>query len=158
MTDSRYAPPLASVADVHGSQRTPKSVRRACQLFVVSWLLGFAEVAGPFELPPSARSWAFVIGAGAVVVALVFVTVWLIFNVYRGRNWARWTFLLLLAPSVVLGAIEFPGQMAQSPFQAAVGIITSALDVLTCWLLFFGTGASNYFRRGTPGLRGAGES
>ena len=147
MTDLRYAPPIAPVADVDASRLTPQSVRRACQLLVASTLLGFAGVTGPFELPTFARPWLVLLGALLVVIAMTGVIFWLILKAYRGRNWARWTTLLLLAPSWALGAMEFPGELVQAPVSAVVGVTTSALDIFACWLLFFGAGASSYFRQ-----------
>ena len=147
MTDLRYAPPAAPVADPEASRLAPHSVRRACQLLVASTLLGFAGVTGPFELPTFARPWVVLLGALAAVVAFTGVIFWLILKAYRGRNWARWTVLLLLAPSWALGALEFPGEIMQASIAAVVGGTTSALDILACWLLFFGAGATRYFRQ-----------
>jgi hypothetical protein len=146
VTDIRYAPPVAPVDDVQVSHLSPHSVRRGCQLLVASTLLGFAGVTGP-ELPTFVRPWLGLIGAVAAVVAITGVIFWLIFKAYRGRNWARWTMLLLLAPTWALGALEFPDELVQAPIAAVVGVTTSALDMLACWLLFFGAGASRYFRQ-----------
>jgi hypothetical protein len=157
VTDLRYAPPVASVVDVQASRLAPQSVRRACQLLIASTLLGFAGVT-PFELLTSARPWPVLLGALAGVVAVTGVVFWLILKVYRGRNWARWTVLLLLAPSWALGAIEFPSEIVQAPIAAVVGVTTSAIDILACWLLFFGAGASSYFRQSEHTVEGGGES
>ena len=157
MKDLRYAPPLAPVADVHASRLAPRSVRRACQLLVASTLLGFAGVTGPFEFPTFARPWLSLLGALAAVVVVTSVIFWLILKAYRGRNWARWMVVLLLAPTWALGALEFPGELAQAPIATLVGITTSALDILACWLLFFGAGASTTFVKLNP-TEGSSES
>jgi hypothetical protein len=66
--------------------------------------------------------------------------------------------LLLLAPSWVLGALEFPAEVVQAPIPTVVAITTSALDLLACWLLFFGFGARSYFRQAETTGSQAGES
>jgi len=147
VTDLRYSPPIAPVADVHASRLAPQRVRLACQLLVASTLLGFAGVTVPPELSTSARPWLVLLGGLAVAVAATGVTFWVIFKIYRGRNWARWITFLLLAPGWALGALDFPGDLVQAPMAAVVGVTTTALDILACWLLFFGAGASSYFRQ-----------
>jgi len=156
VTDLRYAPPAALVADVHDSRLTPQSVRRACQLFIASTLLGFVGLTEPFELPDLPRGG--VIGAVAAGVVLISLMIGLLLKVYRGRNWARWTMLALLAPSWVFEALALPEQILQAPVEAAVGIAASALDILVCWLLFFGRGASGYFRQAGSTSSQAGEA
>jgi len=145
MTDLRYAPPIAPVADVSLSELRPRSVLRACQLLVASTLLGFVGLADLPALPPNAQSWAFFGGGLAALGLVVAFTFWLVVSAYRGRNWARWTLVVLLAPSWIFGALEISEQLLQARLQEVVGLIANALDMLACWLLFFGKGSPSFF-------------
>ena len=145
MTDLRYAPPIAPVADVSLSEPRPRSVLRACQLLVASTLLGFVGLADLPALPPNAQTWAFFGGGLAAFGLVVAFTIWLVVSAYRGRNWARWTLVVLLAPSWIFGALEISEQLLQVSIQEVVGLLANALDMLACWLLFFGKGARNFF-------------
>ena len=152
MTDLRYAPPMAPVGDVSLSELKPRSVLRACQLLVASSLLGFVGLADLPALPPYPQSWAFYGGGLAAFGLVVAFTIWLVVSAYRGRNWARWTLVVLLAPSWVFGALEIPQQLLQPHIHEVVGLIANALDMLACWLLFFGKGARSFFRGRAPSM------
>ena len=145
MTDLRYAPPMAPVADVSLSELRPPSVLRACQLLVASTLLGFVGLADLPALPPNAQSWAFFGGGLAAFGLGVAFTIWLVVSAYCGRNWARWTLVVLLAPSWIFGALEISEQLLQVSIQEVVGLLANAFDMLACWLLFFGKGARSFF-------------
>ncbi len=145
MTDLRYAPPAATVADIRAVLPAPPSVRRACQLFVAATLLGLVGLIELPSLPFYARSWIFVMGALVLMGVFVSLTLWLILKIYQGRNWARWTVLVLVAPSWVVGAVQFSEQIRQAPIQATSGIVITALELAAYGFLFFGNGAHRYF-------------
>jgi hypothetical protein len=157
MTDVRYSPPAAAVADVPASEPKPRSVVRACQMLVASTLLGFLGLADLPEPPPNAPPWTLLAGGMAVFGLIVALTLWLIMKAYRGRNWARWTLLVLLAPSWIFGALQLLEPVLEAPIQAVVSLVASALDMMACCLLFFAKGARSYFSqaRARSGVDGA---
>ena len=53
--------------------------------------------------------------------------------------------VVLLAPSWIFGALEISEQLLQVSIQEVVGLLANALDMLACWLLFFGKGARSFF-------------
>src|SRR5580765_7488041 len=107
-------------ADVRASGPVPRSVRLACRMILASTLLGLViHLIAPSDLPHG--------GPLAVLVQVLLFsalllgsTIWLIVKIHRGRNWARWTMLLFLAPNWAFwGAMQLPEQITQAPVGAA---------------------------------------
>jgi hypothetical protein len=142
VTNDRYAPPTAEVADPKlESFVVPTRVLRACQMFVASTLLGLVTLLPGAAAP--AQEWSWLSFGTALVVLLLFggLTIWLTVKIYRGRNWARWTMLIYLAPSWALGAMQFSEDFMRSPVMGIVILIATIVEVVACGLLFFGGGA-----------------
>ena len=142
MPPNPFAPPGADVADVDAVRPTmPLSVRRACQLVIASLALGCVAALTDIGRPRADGSeitFAFGLAYFALVIGL---TLWLTLAVVRGKGWSRWVMLLFLAPTWWLGATNLNEDFLRSPLVGALTVVSIAIEVIACWLLFTGTGA-----------------
>lgn len=148
-----YEPPQAHVADAADIVRGPRpqAVRRAVMAFWIGWTLGL------LTLIPGVRENVWdnpEIPAGVTLaVAIVFgaFSAWLIVMVGRGRNWARWAWLVYIAVTYVLMASDPSGWERQGPVALAADMMSLVLDGYGCYLIFSGEGA-RWFSGGAAGL------
>ena len=141
MPPNPFAPPGADVADVDAARPPmPLSVRRACQLVIASLALGI--VAALMEIgSPRPDGNPIALGFGLTYFALIIgLTLWLTFAVARGRGWSRWVMLVFLAPTWWLGASGLNEDFLRSPIVGMLTIVSIAIEVVACWLLFSGAG------------------
>ena len=72
------------------------------------------------------------LGSKALVYAL---SVFLIYQVSKGHNWARWILMVLLAVSVPLGVLPTSDSLQHSPLHAQLGFGQLAVFILAAILL-----------------------
>ena len=130
MSDQRYAPPTAAVADttVDRPAVRPRSVTRAVQLFWVAF-----AVAGVSEFVAS-DDWT--TGSVTFVVAAYFFDAVLNVLVGRGRNWARVAKLVILVVGVLAIALLLVFEPEFAGTERALSIASMALSVPATWWLF----------------------
>ncbi|MEO8923501.1 MAG: hypothetical protein ABI330_11880 [Caldimonas sp.] len=143
MTPNPFAPPRAEVANPLSSQPgSPRAVRRACWLVVLSMFLGMALLV-PGVAAPSADD-ATVPFFITLAVAAFFggLTIWLAVAVARGTSWARWALLAYLALGWVLSGLQFTDEFLRSPVAGMIEVVCVAMEFAACGMLFFGSGAA----------------
>lgn len=169
MSDDRYAPPSATVADVDS---LPESLERPrlvtigiCLLWVeiVSGIPGliYSVFTPPQEDPDGSAYWVHV---GGLVVQFVFValSVFLTQMSWRGRNWARVVYLVLLIFGVVMSVVGYAvsyfvleqGLDIGLTWESAVYLLQMLLDIVAIWLLF--TPSANAWYRSMRAARARG--
>jgi len=68
--------------------------------------------------------------------ALVYVvSVFLIYQISKGHNWARWTLMTILAISIPLGVLPTLDSMAHSPLHAQLGFAQLGAFIFAAFLL-----------------------
>jgi hypothetical protein len=152
--ENPYKPPKAYVADAADVARGPRpsAVTRAVIAFWIGWVLGL------LTLIPGVRENVWdnpEIPAGAIFpIATVFeaFSAWLIVMVGRGRNWARWTWVALVALTYLLMAADPSGWEKQGPVALGVDFATALLELYGCYLILTGPGAA-WFTRGARAAR-----
>jgi hypothetical protein len=128
-----YAPPKAAVAEAEIPIPRPAAVITAMQLLWVSFALTFVEVALDWEAMTEGEPLIFAIFAALGIA----VTLWLYFNIWAGRNWARITYLVLTAISIPLLVIDLPDNAQRAPLAAGLALIDLFLVFYALYLLFF---------------------
>ena len=130
MSDERYAPPIAAVADtiVGRPAVRPTSVTRAVQLFWAAF-----AVSGVSEFfAQDAWSTGSVLFVGAVYVLDAVLNM----LVGRGRNWARIAKLVLLVVGVLAVTLLLLFEPEWSGAERILGVLSLALSGPATWLLF----------------------
>jgi hypothetical protein len=116
-------------------------------MFIGSMLLGLVSLLpGSSEPVPGNEDVAFFVGA-VVLAIFAGLTVWLTLKIYRGRNWARWTMLVYLAPTWVLGMMDFSETFTRLPVVGVVAVVATVMEIVACWMLFIGSGAGWFLPR-----------
>lgn len=111
--DNAYAPPTTAVADperVAALGSRPREVRLAVILLWLSWGLSIPMWVLAAMRDPDTHAGPFAIALTLFFMALA---AWLNTLVYRGRNWARITMLVLVALSVLF--VVFPPDGLSEP-------------------------------------------
>lgn len=78
---------------------------------------------------------------------LYIVSVFLIYQISNGHNWARWTLMAILAVAIPLGVLPTFDSIEHSPLHAMLGFMQMAAFVLAAILLFLPQ-SSNWLRSG----------
>ena len=152
MPHDPFAPPLAPLEVPIDLGPAPRRVKHAARLIVGSALVALALNAASWTgmvalpgRPPGMVIYEVVIAA--VTFAFFALIAW---KVYRGTNWARWIFAILVGFGVVgfVLSLGFAGQFLKSvpwPFLAA-GALQTVIQVVATYFLFTGE-AVPWFRR-----------
>ena len=90
------------------------------------------------------------LGSKALVYAL---SVFLIYQVSKGHNWARWTLMVILAVSVPLGVLPTIDSLEHSPLHAQLGFGQLAVFILAAILLLLPPSSRWLNSRKTTGQR-----
>jgi hypothetical protein len=139
MDPNPFEPPAAPVADP-ALPRRPLAVRVACQLLLLSLVLGLATYLPGIRVdrPEDAEIPLFVtIGMLGFFLGLSLL---LIAKCHEGRNWARWVNLAYLALGWWLGAEDIGAHFQTAPLAALMEIVSMAMEMGACWLLMTGIG------------------
>ncbi len=141
-----YAAPVAPVADPSMPEpaNRPPEVTRAVQLIWISIGLGILGLfLTPKEMP---FGW---VGISIVALLTIAIWAWIITKIARGRNWARITYLVLIALGYASMAFTWQVQVVAlkaSPLSAILTIVEAVIAVYAIYLLFCGP-ANAWFRR-----------
>jgi uncharacterized membrane protein YadS len=130
-----YAPPKAPVAEPpeRAPADAPPPVKTAMKLFWISFFLTFVEMALDWETTVGDLSTTFVLIFMAIMCSL---QIWLYLNIARGRNWARITWLVLFAISLLGTAVSIP-ELAGRSLYATVLAIDLLIVLYAFYLVFF---------------------
>jgi uncharacterized membrane protein YuzA (DUF378 family) len=147
VSDQRFAPPAAVVADVARERVLAQRPRQVVVALVLLWagvLLGL-----PIMVFEFAKASASAPAAGMVVVvffaAMFVVSAILNILIGRGRNWARIAYLLITLWSMYIFLTSLSELFAKPGYEIAFELLDTALDFVVLPLLFFGPGA-RWFR------------
>jgi hypothetical protein len=131
-----YAPPKALVAEPPegAPMDAPPAVKTAMKLFWISVFLTFIELALDWERAAVGVSTMLVLIVTGILCA---IQIWLILNIGRGRNWARITWLVLFALSLIGTLPSFPELARSAPLYTSVLVIDLLLSLYGFYLVFF---------------------
>ena len=151
MSDNPYAPPRSSVDDAALPQVTqvrPDQVVLAIRLAAINYGLGLVGILVSWEYFSKLQP------IGSLIFNQLFslaLSVWIYYKIYKGRNWARITLLVLFALGSVMtlsGLVR--NLLMAAPVIAKVQMIVGiGIGLAILWLLFISPGR-RWFRR-TPG-------
>lgn len=135
-TDNSFDSPEADLSEGHRGQarrQRPRQILQAIALLWVSTGLGFAA-----GYPDAIKSWqTFTVSAGFMLA----VTVTLTIGVWRGRNWGRLAYLIL----VLLSFMELVASwdiVERAAVERALEAVSFVADAGSFFLLFTAPGAS----------------
>jgi hypothetical protein len=137
---SPYTPPNATVEDrIDKRGPPPAAVTRSCQLMWVGFALGLvASVPGIRDYGGVEISMSFLLGTSAIFFALY---VWLLRRILSGRNWARWTLVILQAVSWLVVLSDVEEFMKQGVLVRSIELLIIGLECYGCALLLWGEGS-----------------
>jgi hypothetical protein len=147
MDESRhnpYSPPKADVSEPAepALAEAPPAVTRAVRLLWFSFVLTFVEIALDWEAQIGGVSLVYLLVWMGVMCAL---QVWLYLKIARGRNWARITFLVLIAITLPVSFTSILEMAQRAPVAAGVTLIDLFVVFFALYLLFFP--GRSWFRR-----------
>lgn len=138
MQDNRYSPPKSVLEDVRQSETLetcPPQVTAAIKLWVASYCFGLLMFAWEWDYYSKLPPVALVVGQ----LWTLALSGWLFYKIYRGRNWARITWLVLSVVGFVM-TLSGPVTSAvdQMPTTGRVQMVLGmGINAITLWLLFF---------------------
>jgi hypothetical protein len=129
----------------------PSQIVTAVKLAALNMILGYASLAFSWDYYTGLQTPAAILtGQGLGLLFTVFVY----YNIYAGRNWAR----ILLLAMVVLSGVLFlavwwfkAGVVSAGPLHSqVVSAVSTLITLYVLWLLFMSPGRL-WFRRGVAG-------
>src|SRR5574340_560235 len=114
------------------SMERPREVVYAMRLTIASLVL--ALVAFPLRRPEVIKSHLMVLGIFAIFLTLSF-TVFLIFMILRGQNWARLLYITLFFLGLPLSVPAFLMALSKNPISAFINLIQLSLQMMAVVLL-----------------------
>ena len=142
-TDNPYSPPNADLGDAGPSRRLgirPHQIAQAIALLWVSTTCGFFA-----SFSQSAQSRVTLILAALVMLA---VTAVLSVGLWRGRNWARMLYVILVAVSLAEFLASW-GTVERPAVEVALEAVSFVADAGSFFLVFTAPGSS-WFRDTRP--------
>jgi hypothetical protein len=140
MATNPYSAPKAVVADPKlVAVERPRVVTRAVALLWISFLAALVSSYLDVAFPEDAGADSVWIGIFVITTIWLAVVAWLIFKLARGRNWARFLYLILAVLSYGLLAFawqEFAADFRNEPVKAAVGVAGMTMELVAMYLLF----------------------
>jgi hypothetical protein len=138
MSDNRYAPPAAKVADFIGTiPERPIEVTRAVQLCWLSIAIAMPAVADDFILGmEKGRGNYFAISFWVTNVIILAFATWVIVSIGRGRRWARIVYAVMTLASVVFMATSLTDEFLRPWYSWMASLLTTLLDMVIVVLLF----------------------
>lgn len=141
MVRNPYTPPAAVVADPAEAQRQyprPKQVRVAVTLLWASFAMGFPGVYLEYQHVTSAAE---AIVLTVIMVAACAFAALLNVKIARGRNWARWAFLVMMFLTLLSYLAPDDPTRVVSLTESALSVTSSVLDAVALYLVFSWPGA-----------------
>ncbi|NWC96424.1 MULTISPECIES: hypothetical protein [unclassified Pseudomonas] len=112
----------------------PIEVKRAIQCVLLSFALGIVSIL--MDLPRLEMQ-GLTLGMAFVVALLVSIfPLILLYNVYKGRNWARIIFTIMIVAGSISTLSSIPGQIVRSPLIGMILSLQTLLQFFAVWLLF----------------------
>lgn len=141
MARSPYSPPTAPVSDPPEAEHPfakPKHVRVAVFLLWTLVVLGIPSGYYEYERTSSVGEAVFLLFFFAILLALAAAL-----NIYisKGRNWARMTYLIIVALSFLSYFLPDDSARVTSEVESALNVLSLILDVVVVYLLFAWPGA-----------------
>jgi hypothetical protein len=145
MNNNLYAPPKAPVADLlPGSSERPVQVRLAAFLLWISFGIGAVNTdLLQWQHLKTLSSLGFTMLIQSVVL---FIFSWITYKVWCGRNWARFTFLVLIIGGLPFFLPQLPAIFAQSWVSGSIGVAQTFMQLGAVYLVFFSLGRT-WFKR-----------
>lgn len=148
MSDARFDPPKAAVADVP-VEPPPRPVVIACWLLVLSLLLGFVSLGVDVSSVPTTETTFMLVGLVVIGLPLVALFAWLIAMLWRRRSWARWALLAFMVAGWLLLLLDDGSTEGRLPSAMIIDGITAIVEFIAMVLVFFGPGA-RWFKERPP--------
>ncbi len=142
MSDQRYAPPQAPVRDLAYDEllrQRPRHIVLAIVFIGLCWLCDLPAAYHLYAQAPDDTLPLFFEGGALLVLGGI------AYALYRGRNWGRWTYLLLTVGLITLVLLADPDAEPQPLYVDICDVLSYVFQVLPLPLLFFGAGA-RWFR------------
>ena len=111
----------------------PEKVVTAVKMLYLLIAIGFIRTGMTVVRHVDVRSPYFLISIKLLVYA---VTVFLIFQISRGRNWARWLLLAEVAIAFPLAILPTFDAISHSPFHTLLGFVQLGLYIVAMLFLF----------------------
>ena len=145
-TNNPYRPPQGAVFDVPESDERierPRHVFIAVALLWVALVVQAAGLAFVWRLYQIAPTW-FLVRAGIITCVWVLMA-WVVAMIERGRNWARFTYLVLFLVDAPIALILTASAMTVSPLSALAMPLQLLLQIVAMIMLFIPP-AGEWFR------------
>ena len=146
MSRNPYAPPQAPLSEAAWANergpRPPQVTWAVRLLWIELAVSGVDEVLGW----PRVNEWLRQILAGGVVLGLLTFEAWVICQIARGKNWARWVALVSAVFGVLISLRTLRETMVDSPIAVVLEPLALVLDAVALYLLFSAPGRA-WFRR-----------
>ena len=132
-------------ATANQDQVRPAKIRTAVALMYVVVILGIARTTMTVMRHLDVRTPdLYIISKGLIYVASIF----LIYRISKGRNWARWALLVILAIAIPLGVLPTFDSIEHNPIHALLGFVQLTGFVVAVFLLFQPQ-STNWFKSGS---------
>ena len=116
--------------------KTPEKVVLAIRLFYLIIGIGFVRLVITVIRHWSVRTPDFIILTKLVIWA---VSLFFVYQVSKGRNWARWTMVAIFAISIPLAILPRISSLSHNPIPNLLGLVQVLLYVWAILLLFQAT-------------------
>ena len=111
----------------------PAKIRTAVVLMYIVVIIGIARTAMTVMRHIDVRTPdLYIISKGLIYV----VSIFLIYQIGKGSNWARWALLVIFAIAIPLGVLPTFDSIEHNPVHALLGIVQLAAFVVAVFLLF----------------------
>ena len=111
----------------------PVEVVHAVRLLYIIVGLGVVRAVITVMRHMDVRSPEFLIGLKVVLYA---VSIYLIYQLARGRNWARWSLVIMLAACIPLTILPALESLSHNPLPTILGFLQLILYVIALYFLF----------------------
>ena len=115
------------------NDKKPANVTLALALMYAVVAVGFLRTGMTIGRHLDVRTPYMYLGAKTAVYVL---SVFLIYQISKGHNWARWTLLAILAIAIPLGVLPTIDSLEHSPLHALLGFAQLGAFVVAAILLF----------------------
>lgn len=113
--------------------KRPAQVTAAVVLMYAVVALGILRTGMTVMRHLDVRTPYFFIGVKAFLYLL---SIFLIYNIGKGRNWAKWTLMAILVAAIPLGVLPTIDSFAHNPAHASLGFAQLAAWIVAAVLLF----------------------
>lgn len=140
MSSSPYSPPTSDLRQNAPLPPRPPGIGLSCLLFGATTLLGFSgflPAVDPELDYAQAETWLILAISALFGLPLSGL---LLYCIWKGKNWARWTLTTLNIAGWLFTASQWPADYAKSHFLGGLDLTVAVFEMAACAMLFFGTG------------------